>query len=443
MSNNIWSVSYLLNSIKSTLDQNVLLKSFWVKGEISNFTAHSSGHWYFSLKDEQARISCIMFQGYTKDVLFRPKNGDKVLVRGSITVYNLQGQLQCSVFSMQNDGLGDLFIQFELLKKKLFEEGLFDEKFKKPIPKFPLSIGVITGNNTAALQDILKVLNHRWPVATVCVYPCIVQGEQGPNSIIKQLKNADLKHDVLILARGGGSIEDLWAFNDEKLARVVFDLSTPIVTGVGHETDTTIVDLVSDLRAPTPTGAAQSATPDIMVVKNLLSRSKFDLLRIINEKLSARINQLNQIKQNRIIVNPLSLIHRDQLQLSILSNKLASQNVVLQSYIKKLDSYKNRLNQISFTKTKEYSSKIEQNKLKLSNSIRTYQDRNRNLFKQSVGILNAYSPLNSLARGYSITKQNGHIIKLIDDIDYNKEIEVRLYDGTIHAKPINKGDKND
>lgn len=443
MSNNIWSVSYLLNSIKSTLDQNVLLKSFWVKGEISNFTAHSSGHWYFSLKDEQARISCIMFQGYTKDVLFRPKNGDKVLVRGSITVYNLQGQLQCSVFSMQNDGLGDLFIQFELLKKKLFEEGLFDEKFKKPIPKFPLSIGVITGNNTAALQDILKVLNHRWPVATVCVYPCIVQGEQGPNSIIKQLKNADLKHDVLILARGGGSIEDLWAFNDEKLARVVFDLSTPIVTGVGHETDTTIVDLVSDLRAPTPTGAAQSATPDIMVVKNLLSRSKFDLLRIINEQLSARLNQLNQIKQNRIMVNPLSLIHRDQLQLSILSNKLASQNVVLQSYIKKLDSYKNRLNQISFTKTKEYSSKIEQNKLKLSNSMRAYQDRNRNLFKQSVGILNAYSPLNSLARGYSITKQNGHIIKLIDDIDYNKEIEVRLYDGTIHAKPINKGDKND
>lgn len=443
MSNNIWSVSYLLNSIKSTLDQNVLLKSFWVKGEISNFTAHSSGHWYFSLKDEQARISCIMFQGYTKDVLFRPKNGDKVLVRGSITVYNLQGQLQCSVFSMQNDGLGDLFIQFELLKKKLFEEGLFDEKFKKPIPKFPLSIGVITGNNTAALQDILKVLNHRWPVATVCVYPCIVQGEQGPNSIIKQLKNADLKHDVLILARGGGSIEDLWAFNDEKLARVVFDLSTPIVTGVGHETDTTIVDLVSDLRAPTPTGAAQSTTPDIMVVKNLLSRSKFDLLRIINEQLSARLNQLNQIKQNRIMVNPLSLIHRDQLQLSILSNKLASQNVVLQSYIKKLDSYKNRLNQISFTKTKEYSSKIEQNKLKLSNSMRAYQDRNRNLFKQSVGILNAYSPLNSLARGYSITKQNGHIIKLIDDIDYNKEIEVRLYDGTIHAKPINKGDKND
>ena len=298
MSNNIWSVSYLLNSIKSTLDQNVLLKSFWVKGEISNFTAHSSGHWYFSLKDEQARISCIMFQGYTKDVLFRPKNGDKVLVRGSITVYNLQGQLQCSVFSMQNDGLGDLFIQFEMLKKKLFEEGLFDEKFKKPLPKYPLSIGIITGDNTAALQDILKVLNHRWPIADICVYPCIVQGEQASASIIKQLKIADTKHDVLILARGGGSIEDLWAFNNEKLARVIFDLYTPIVTGVGHETDTTIVDLVSDFRAPTPTGAAQIATPDSSVVNSVITRSRNDLIRMMKEQLSSRFTQLNQIKQN-------------------------------------------------------------------------------------------------------------------------------------------------
>lgn len=443
MSSNIWSVSYLLNTIKSTLDQNVLLKSFWIKGEISNFTAHSSGHWYFSLKDEQARISCIMFQGYTKDVLFRPKNGDKVLVRGSITVYNLQGQLQCSVFSMQNDGLGDLFIQFEMLKKKLFEEELFDEKFKKPLPKYPLSIGIITGDNTAALQDILKVLNHRWPIADICVYPCIVQGEQASASIIKQLKIADTKHDVLILARGGGSIEDLWAFNNEKLARVIFDLYTPIVTGVGHETDTTIVDLVSDFRAPTPTGAAQIATPDITVVNSVISRSRNDLIRMMKEQLSSRFIQLNQIKQNRIIINPLSLIHRDQLQLSMLSNKLASQHVVLQNNTKRLDAYKNQLNQISFSKSKEYSSKLEQNKLKLNHSILSYHEKNRSSFKHSVGVLNAYSPLNSLARGYSITKQSGKIVKLIEDIDYNYEVEVRLYDGTIYAKPFIKGDKND
>jgi len=150
MSNSVWTVSYLLNTIKSTLDQNVLLKSFLIKGEISNFTAHSSGHWYFSLKDEQGRISCIMFKGYRKDVLFKPKNGDKVLVRGSITVYNLQGQIQCSVFSMQNDGVGDLFIQYELLKKKLFDEGIFNTEHKKELPKYPKSIGIITCHNTAA-----------------------------------------------------------------------------------------------------------------------------------------------------------------------------------------------------------------------------------------------------------------------------------------------------
>jgi len=440
MSNNIWSVSYLLNTIKSTLDQNVLLKSFWIKGEISNFTAHSSGHWYFSLKDEQARMSCIMFQGYTKDVLFKPKNGDKVLVRGSITVYNLQGQLQCSVFSMQNDGIGDLFLQYELLKKKLFEEGLFDDQHKKILPKYPRTLGIISGNNTAALQDILKTINHRWPIAEITVYPCLVQGEQAPNSIIKQLEMADLNHDVLILARGGGSIEDLWAFNNELLARAIYNLKTPIVTGVGHETDTTIVDLVSDLRAPTPTGAAQAATPDISVVRNLINRSKNDLNKGMNESLSKRLNQLAQIKQNRFIINPLNLIQQHQLELSMLSHKLALQNIVLQSHIKKVEILKNRLNQISFTKSKEYFSILEQNKLKLNHSISSYQELNKNLFKQNISLLNAYSPLNSLSRGYSITKQNDRIIKLVGDLDYNKEIELRLFDGTIIAKPI-KGDK--
>lgn len=443
MSNNVWSVSYLLNTIKSTIDQNVLLKSFWIKGEISNFTAHSSGHWYFSLKDEQARISCIMFQNYTKDVLFKPKNGDKVLVRGSINIYNLQGQIQCSVFSMQNDGVGDLFLQFELLKKKLYSEGLFDPRFKKELPKYPYSIAVITGNNTAALQDILKTLNHRWPVATITVYPCLVQGEQAPISIIKQLNKADGYHDILILARGGGSIEDLWAFNDERLARTIFSLNTPIVTGVGHETDTTIVDLVSDFRAPTPTGAAQSATPSLEEVKRDLNRTEIDLMRLINDLLSKRRMQLDQIKQNRIIQSPQNLWQHHQLQLSMLSHKLASQNIVLQTNMNRLNSLKNKLNQLSLTQSKLYLSRLDQLKLKLNHSILSYQDKKAYQFKNTINILNAYSPLNSLARGYSITKQSGHILKLIEDIDYNSEIEVRLYDGLIYAKPIKKGDNND
>ena len=440
MSNNIWSVSYLLSTIKSTLDQNVLLKSFWIKGEISNFTAHSSGHWYFSLKDDQARISCIMFQGYTKDVLFKPKNGDKVLVRGSITVYNLQGQLQCSVFSMQNDGLGDLFLQFELLKKKLFEEGLFDINHKKQLPKYPESIGIITGDNTAALQDILKTLKQRWPIANLTIYPCLVQGEQAPNSIIKQLLKADLQHDVLILARGGGSIEDLWAFNNEKLARVIYDLKKPIITGVGHETDTTIVDLVSDYRAPTPTGAAQAATPSIDEIKRSIIRIENDLVRLLNELHRSKLNQLNQIQQNKYISSPLVLLQQHQLELSMLSHKLASQNIVLQNHKNVLNNYKNKLNQLALTQSKLFISKLDQANIKLNHSINNYQERKINQFKHSVGILNAYSPLNNLARGYSITKQSGHIVKLVEDLDYENELEVRLFDGTIYAKPIKKGD---
>ena len=443
MSNNVWSVSYLLSTIKSTLDQNVLLKSFWIKGEISNFTAHSSGHWYFSLKDEQARVSCIMFQGYTKDVLFKPKNGDKVLVRGSITVYNLQGQLQCSVFSMQNDGLGDLFLQFELLKKKLYDEGLFDNQYKKQLPKYPESIGIITGDNTAALQDILKTLKLRWPVADLTIYPCLVQGEQAPSSIIKQLLNADLKHDVLILARGGGSIEDLWAFNNEKLARVIFDLKTPIITGVGHETDTTIVDYVSDFRAPTPTAAAQIATPSIDEIKKNIDRIEYDLIRIIQNNYNLKLNQLKQIKQNKYISSPQVLIQQHQLELSMLSHKLASQNVILNNHKNKMNYLKNRLNQLALTHSKGYSSQLEQVKIKLDHTIVTFKERKLNQFKNNISILNAYSPLNSLARGYSITKQNGHIIKLVDDINIEEELEVRLFDGSIIARPIKKGDKHD
>lgn len=443
MSNNVWSVSYLLNTIKSTLDQNVLLKSFLIKGEISNFTAHSSGHWYFSLKDEQARISCVMFQGYTKDVLFKPKNGDKVLVRGAITVYNLQGQIQCSVFSMQNDGLGDLFIQYELLKKKLFDEGLFDTNHKKQLPKFPESIGVITGNNTAALQDILKTIQHRWPIIDVTIYPTLVQGDLASNSIIKQLLKADNQHDVLILARGGGSIEDLWAFNNEKLARVIYQLNTPIITGVGHETDTTIVDMVSDFRAPTPTAAAQIAVPSLEETKRIIQQHKIDLVNSISRKLVVKNNSFEQIKQNRYFIAPQNLWQHHQLELSILSSKLSQQNLVVQKLKSKLNQYQSTLNQYALTYTSEYNQDINGLKIRLEHTVKNKIDKQSYEFKNTINLLNAYSPLNSLARGYSISKQDEHILKLVNDVDYNKEIEIRLYDGIINAKPFKKGEHNE
>jgi len=441
--NNVWTVSYLLNTIKSTLDQNVLLKSFLIKGEISNFTSHSSGHWYFSLKDEQARISCVMFQGYTKDVLFRPKNGDKVLVRGAITVYNLQGQIQCSVFSMQNDGLGDLFIQYELLKKKLFDEGLFDDNHKRILPKFPNKVGIITGNNTAALQDILKTINQRWPISEITVYPSLVQGEQAPKSIIRQLLKADKNNDVLILARGGGSIEDLWAFNNESLARVIYNLETPIITGVGHETDTTIVDMVSDYRAPTPTGAAQVAVPSIIETKRVISQFKIDLTSNIKNKLIQKNNQLNQYKQSRFIVAPQNIWQYHQLELSRLSQQLSQQNLVVQHHNTRLNQLRSALNQRALMYTKLYEQRLNQLEVKLNNTILKSQEKNQYMFKNSINMLNAYSPLNSLARGYSIVKQENQIIKLIEDVDYSKELEIRLYDGIIHSKPFKKGENHE
>lgn len=441
--NNVWTVTYLLNTIKSTLDQNVLLKSFLIKGEISNFTSHSSGHWYFSLKDEQARISCVMFQGYTKDVLFRPKNGDKVLVRGAITVYNLQGQIQCSVFSMQNDGLGDLFIQYELLKKKLFDEGLFDDNHKKNLPKYPMKIGIITGNNTAALQDILKTINQRWPIAEITVYPSLVQGEQAPKSIIRQLLKADKNNDVLILARGGGSIEDLWAFNNESLARIIYNLETPIITGVGHETDTTIVDMVSDYRAPTPTGAAQVAVSSINETKRIISQFKLDLTSNVKNRLIQRNNQLNQYKQNRYIIAPQNLWQYHQLELSKLSQQLSQQNRVIQSHNTRLNQLKSALNQRALMYTKLYEQRLNQLDIKLNNTILNSQEKNQYMFKNMINVLNAYSPLNSLARGYSIVKQDNQIIKLIDDVDYDKELEIRLFDGIIHSKPFKKGENHE
>jgi len=443
MNNSVWTVSYLLNTIKSTLDQNVLLKSFLIKGEISNFTAHSSGHWYFSLKDEQARISCVMFQGYTKDVLFKPKNGDKVLVRGAITVYNLQGQIQCSVFSMQNDGLGDLFIQYELLKKKLFDEGLFNTEHKKQLPKYPTSIGIVTGNNTAALQDILKTIHLRWPIIELTIYPTLVQGEQASNAIIKQLLRADNHHDVLILARGGGSIEDLWAFNNEKLARTIYQLNTPIITGVGHETDVTIADMVSDFRAPTPTAAAQIAVPSIEETQRIILQSKVNLKNIMERKLTIKKNNLDQFKQNRYFVAPQNLWQHHQLELSVLSSKLSQQNQIVQRLKTRLNQYQSTLNQYALTYTTEFNQEINQLRLRLEHTMINKTDKYKYEFKNTLNLLNAYSPLNSLARGYSITKQDEHIIKLVEDVDYNKEIEIRLYDGVINASPLKKGDHNE
>lgn len=437
MSNSVWTVSTLVNRLKQTIEQNVFFKSFYLKGEISNYTSHSSGHWYFSLKDEGARISCVMFSSYANEVYFKPKNGDKVLIRAALGVYALQGQIQCSVFSMRNDGLGDLYLQFEQLKKKLFEFGLFDEVRKKPIPSYPKSIGIISGRETAALQDMLKTLSIRWPIVEITIYPSLVQGEQAAPNIIKQIAKADLAHhDVLILARGGGSIEDLWAFNNERLAYALAELKTPIITGIGHETDTTIADLVADLRAATPTAAIQMAVPDIHEIEQIIEAHYKRLKQVTKQKLERQRVLLNMQMSHPTLTQPERLMLSHQLQLSQFAQILSNQVSNVHRLRLELNDRNIRLSQriLSFTNTQAI--RVSRSKDLLVKRIENKTVTQSNTFGQTLKLLNAFSPLNSLARGYSIVSQDESVIRLRSDVDYDKALQIRLFDGILHAKAI-------
>ena len=258
------SVGQLNTYLKSLLDSNPVLNNLLVKGEISNLKYYPSGHIYFSLKDEEGVVKCVMFSTYASKLNVKIQEGEKIIVNGALSLYGANGTYQIYVKALEKDGIGNLYLEFEKLKNELYKAGLFDENHKKNIPTYPMKIGVISGKTAAGLRDILTILKRRWPIAKITVFPCLVQGKEAPDSIIKALeasKNQEL--DVTILARGGGSQEDLWCFNDKKLAYAIYNYPIPIITGVGHEVDFTIADFVSDLRAPTPSGAAEMATPNI------------------------------------------------------------------------------------------------------------------------------------------------------------------------------------
>ena len=295
MSQNVVSVSTLVHYLKSKLESDNLIQKVLVEGEISNFSNYRSGHWYFSLKDENSLIRCVMFSSYNKKVQFAPKDGDKVIIQADVSVYEQRGDIQLLVYAMKSDKIGDLYLQFEKLKAKLYAEGVFDDKYKKPIPLYPMNIALVTGANTAARSDVLTTLNRRWPIAEIHEYSVLVQGNESAGQIINALKQADNNHhDVILLVRGGGSIEDLWSFNDETLARTIFNLKTPIITGIGHEINYTISDYVADLRAPTPTGAAERCAPDQKDVLNMLNVYQTRLNTAITTKKDHASRELNK-----------------------------------------------------------------------------------------------------------------------------------------------------
>lgn len=439
MSQSALSVSQLLQTIKYDLESNPAFKSFWLKGEISNYTAHRSGHWYFTLKDEGARISCIMFANANASVRFPVKEGDKVLVKASVTLYPPQGSLQITVSQMSLDGVGDLFLQFERLKKKLFEEGLFDPSRKKALPRYPESIGIITGAKTAALQDILKTLNLRWPGIQTTIYESLVQGDMAVPQLIKQLQTADqAHHDVLILARGGGSIEDLWAFNDEGLARLITQISTPIVTGIGHEVDVTIADYVADLRAATPTAAAQSVVRDYREVLTETAQIRQILQKLMKQRFDRAHLSYSALKQYAAWTSPQLLTQDQTIALTLVTQRLFTYASTMKPHENRLKTLNEALRFAAIQSIRSKENALTSLKHDVLANLKSAQNAKMSNFAQAAGLLNAYSPLAIIQRGYSITMKDGQVLRSIRDVQTDDLITIRITDGELSSKVTRK-----
>lgn len=436
MSQNVVSVSTLVHYLKSKLESDNLIQKVLVEGEISNFSNYRSGHWYFSLKDENSLIRCVMFSSYNKKVQFAPKDGDKVIIQADVSVYEQRGDIQLLVYAMKSDKIGDLYLQFEKLKAKLYAEGLFDDKYKKPIPLYPMNIALVTGANTAARSDVLTTLNRRWPIAEIHEYSALVQGNESAGQIINALSRADNNHhDVILLVRGGGSIEDLWSFNDETLARTIFNLKTPIITGIGHEINYTISDYVADLRAPTPTGAAERCAPDQKDVLNMLNVYQTRLNTAITTKKDHASRELNKYSSSFVFSSPQRLYSEKEMQLENLSNALYhSVHTYEMNLEQSLSRYANLLTSTIKDNLSQLNLDINEYKNKLNNSVKFIKDKKENCLRQNAGLLDAYSPLKSLARGYAIVEKDGEAIKSTDNLHTDDTLSIRMYDGKIITK---------
>ena len=434
MRNAVFSVSSLTRYIKQVFDNDIHLQSIVIKGEVSNFTNHRSGHWYFTLKDSKSKISCVMFASYVSRCKIMLKEGMQIMVSASVSMYEPHGSCQLFVTSVQIDGLGDLYLQYEQLKQTLQKEGLFRDEHKKALPQYPFDIAIVSAKEGAALQDILTTIARRWPLATVRVYPSLVQGISASKCILDTLKKVEENHhDVVLLARGGGAIEDLWCFNDEALARFIYQMNTVIVTGVGHETDTTLVDYVSDARAPTPTAAAELITPDIREVIDRVYTLKAQLKKNIHNVLQKQQAALQPIRMHRFIKNPLAYVQNERLQLAMRSKSLFQMETMQHHKKYQLQMYSHRLARVAQRNVEEYKQMLQQIRSEIDMKIEGISTQSRQKMKENMILLDAYSPLKILSRGYSITYKEKNIITSIHDVEEKEEIRIRLQDGEVHA----------
>lgn len=389
----VLTVSQLNFYIKSLIENDSKLNIVFLSGEISNLTDHyRSGHIYLSLKDEKSVIRAVMFSGNARNLRFKPTDGMKVICRGRVAVYEPTGQYQLYIEDMQPDGIGALTLAYEQLKKKLAEKGFFDASHKKPLPRFPKTVGVITSPTGAAVQDIRNILYRRFPCVNIVMCPVLVQGDSAPEQLVRAVKTLDMYNacDVIIIGRGGGSIEDLWAFNDETLANAIYDCKIPVISAVGHETDFTICDFVSDMRAPTPSAAAELAVPDKAELMSYYSSQLQYLSSFMDSQFRKNSSRLIDFQRRISLVSPQSRIDKYEKNIELLLNK--SQNLVNEKYIKK----SNEITKIS--------AKLE-----------------------------SLNPLSVLSRGYSIAEKDGVVITSSSQLNKGDNFTLEFSDGKINA----------
>ena len=444
MSEEYVTVSALTKYIKYKFDKDPHLGRVYLTGEISNFRLRPT-HQYFSLKDENAIISATMFQSAFKKIQFRPEEGMKVLVIGKVSVFEKSGQYQINIEHMEPDGVGALYLAYEQLKKKLEAEGLFSLP-KKPIPQFPKKIAILTSESGAVIQDIQTTVARRFPIVQLVLYPTVVQGVHAVNSILKNLDLVEQEdYDVVIIGRGGGSIEDLWAFNEEPVVRRVAELSIPVISSVGHETDTTLIDFVSDMRAATPTAAAEIATPVLMEIHQQLRNLQTRLEQALSRQLQIKRERMQALVNASIFQNP---------------------ERIYQVYQQRVDQLEMRLQQIMQQSVQQKRQQLlkNQHRLELGSPSRRVQTEKQALqylakrleqaqgqlmkdkkqqFQRAIQQLDLLSPLKIMNRGYGILQQEETIIKSVDQLEVNQELTIQLVDGTVRSKvtSVEKGNQ--
>ena len=444
MSEEYVTVSALTKYIKYKFDKDPHLGRVYLTGEISNFRLRPT-HQYFSLKDENAIISATMFQSAFKKIQFRPEEGMKVLVIGKVSVFEKSGQYQINIEHMEPDGVGALYLAYEQLKKKLEAEGLFSLP-KKPIPQFPKKIAILTSESGAVIQDIQTTVARRFPIVQLVLYPTVVQGVHAVNSILKNLDLVEQEdYDVVIIGRGGGSIEDLWAFNEEPVVRRVAELSIPVISSVGHETDTTLIDFVSDMRAATPTAAAEIATPVLMEIHQQLRNLQTRLEQALSRQLQIKRERMQALANASIFQNPERIYQVYQQRVDQLEMRL--QQMMQQSIQHKrqqLVKHQHRLELGSPSRRVQTEKQALQYLAKrLEQAQGQLMKDKKQQFQRVIQQLDLLSPLKIMNRGYGILQQEETIIKSVDQLEVNQELTIQLVDGTVRSKvtSVEKGNQ--